>query len=585
MQFVFHLACADVLARRRTPRRVRRATPWPLLAGLLATLVALPAAAAHAAAHAGAHHAPKHRAAAAHRLVRHNAPPEPAESDADEAAEQPHVSIPSPDGGLPAPVVAALNRAHIPISSISVVVERLGDRLPIVGWNAGQAMQPASTMKVVTTYGGLSILGPDFRWRTSAFADGPVVNGELRGNLYIEGTGDPKLVPEQLIDLVERIHAAGIMTVSGDLVLDKSYFAANTRDAPPLDDDADAAYNVGPDPLLYAFNALTFSVSPSGGGRADVAVVPQLANLHIFNNVRVVRGACRGVNVASPRIVEHPGGTLDAVFSGTLSSRCGTESANRAVLTHTQFFAGGFLQLWQQTGGSVRGAIREAQVPQSARLIATHLGPPLSDVVHDINKFSNNVMARNLFLTMGAIGGRPPSDIPESSEVINRWLTRIGVPMPELVSDNGSGLSREARISAASLASLLQSAMNSPVAQPFTDSLPTVGVDGTMRNRLRNAGIAGRARIKTGTLGNVRAIAGYVAAENGQTYVVVSFINDPRSEAGRAAHDELLNWVYELAAPPAVTRRGVVRPDLPSSPPATPISPARPNSPLYPASR
>jgi len=117
--------------------------------------------------------------------------------------------------------------------------------------------------------------------------------------------------------------------------------------------------------------------------------------------------------------------------------------------------------------------------------------------------------------------------------------------MPELVLDNGCGLSREEHVSALSLASLLQAANASPVAQPFIDSLPVAGVDGTMRNRLTNASVGGNAHIKTGTLRDVRAIAGYVAAQTGETWIVVSLINDPHAEAAREAHDALLEWVYK----------------------------------------
>ncbi len=178
---------------------------------------------------------------------------------------------------LPQPVMAGLQRAHVPLSSISVVVEKVGDRTPILALNAGKPMMPASTMKLVTTYSGLSILGPDYRWRTSAYADGTLDgNGVLHGNLYIQGTGDPKLVPEELIDLVQKIHKAGINGIDGALVLDKRYFDPSTRDLPPFDDDATAPYNVGPDPLLYAFKSLSFTLTPSPDGKVAIDVLPAL---------------------------------------------------------------------------------------------------------------------------------------------------------------------------------------------------------------------------------------------------------------------------------------------------------------------
>ena len=452
-------------------------------------------------------------------------------------------------GPLPSAVEVALQRAGVPLSSMSVVVERVGDPDPVLALNAGQPMSPASTMKLVTTWSGLSILGVDYRWRTTAYADGTVENGVLHGNLYVRGTGDPKLVPEELIDLVQRIHQAGITSIQGNLVLDKQWFDASTRNLPSFDGDDAAPYNVGPDPLLYAFKSATFTLDPVPGAPVAISVLPALSQLQITDDLRPTNGPCRDLTRAlNPTITAVPNGIVDAVFSGDYPLRCGERSINIAMLDHTTFFAGGFLALWQQTGGTFQGGVREGPVPFAARLVATHHSPPLGDIVHDINKFSNNVMARNLFLTIGAAAGHPPATTAQSSKVIEKFLHAHALPMPELVLDNGSGLSRDEQISAASLAALLQAANASPVAQVFVASLPTVGVDGTMRHRLTNMPVAGSAQIKTGTLNNVRAIAGYVGAANGQSYVVVSFINDPHAQGARAAHDALLEWVY-LHAP------------------------------------
>ncbi|MFL6640074.1 MAG: D-alanyl-D-alanine carboxypeptidase/D-alanyl-D-alanine-endopeptidase [Paraburkholderia graminis] len=448
---------------------------------------------------------------------------------------------------LPQSVMIGLQRAHVPLSSISVVVEKVGDRTPIVALNAGKPMMPASTMKLVTTYAGLSILGPDYRWRTSAYSDGTIdANGVLHGNLYIQGTGDPKLVPEELIDLVEKIHKAGIRGIDGALVLDKRYFDPSTRDLPAFDDDANAPYNVGPDPLLYAFKSLSFTLTPSPDGTVAIDVLPALAQLQIDNQMRAVNGPCRGEAASvSPTVTPTPNGTVVASFSGDYSVRCGPRTINVAVLDHSAFFAGGFLALWQQTGGTFSGTTREGAVPVGAKLVATHQGPILSDVVRDINKFSNNTMARNLFLSIGAAEEKPPATPAKSARAIEAFLRRDSIDMEYLTLDNGSGLSRDEHITALSLADLLQRANASPVAQVFVQSLPIAGVDGTMRNRLTNQGAGGNAQIKTGTLRDVRAIAGYVASADGNSYVVVSFINDPHSEAARAAHDALLEWVYQ----------------------------------------
>jgi len=445
---------------------------------------------------------------------------------------------------LPPSVMHGLEEAHVPLSSVSVVIEKIGDHQPSVAVNAGQPMMPASTMKLVTTWTGLSMLGADYRWKTSAYTDGTVdASGTLHGTLYIKGTGDPKLVPEELIDLVQKIHAAGITHIDGALVLDKTDFDPSTRDLPPFDDDTDAAYNVGPDPLMYSFKSVSFTFTPSHSG-VSIDVTPPEAQWQIDNRMRARGGRCGGF-LPTPQITPGTNGVVTASFDGAYAMHCGARTISMAApVDHSTFFEDGFLGLWEQSGGTFNGAVHDGVVPPNARLVAVHDSPPLADIVHDINKFSNNVMARNLFLTIGAVASKSPSTTAKAAAAVKAYLLRNGLNMPELVLDNGCGLSREEHVSALSLANLLQVANASPVAQPFIDSLPVPGVDGTMRHRLTNTGVDGNAHIKTGTLRDVRAIAGYVAAKDGQTWIVVSLINDPRASGARAAHDALLDWVY-----------------------------------------
>ncbi|CAJ0795412.1 D-alanyl-D-alanine carboxypeptidase DacC [Ralstonia condita] len=453
--------------------------------------------------------------------------------------------------GLPANVALAFARAHIPLDAVSVFVVRTGSATPILEWNADVGMNPASTMKLLTTFAGLDLLGPDFRWKTSAYADNEPLNGTLSGNLYLRGQGDPKLVPEELIKLVNDVRRAGVDELAGNIVLDRTYFEDGLSEAPPLDGDSARAYNVAPDALLYSFKTLTFTLAPDAGhGAVNIDVSPPLAQLQIDNRLRVTHGGCGNWKTASdPNITTQTDGHVLASFDGRYAAACGERVFNIAALTHADFIWGGFLALWQQAGGTVRftPGLREGKVPRRAVLLATHYGPTLAEVVHDIDKYSNNVMARQLFLTIGAEVGRKPASVQQTTDVINRWLAKQNLAMPELVLENGSGLSRIERISARNMGRLLQQADANPNSGVLRDALPVVGVDGTMRNRLTRAGIAGNAEIKTGTLNDVRAIAGYVEGENGERFVVVSMINHPNASAGQAAHDALLQWIYQGA--------------------------------------
>ncbi|MBL8488981.1 MAG: D-alanyl-D-alanine carboxypeptidase, partial [Rhodocyclaceae bacterium] len=168
----------------------------------------------------------------------------------------------------------------------------------------------------------------------------------------------------------------------------------------------------------------------------------------------------------------------------------------------------------------------------------------LADVVRDINKFSNNVMARQLFLTLGANGGGPAT-ADRAEAAIKAWLEAKNLRMPELVLENGSGLSRRERMSADSLARLLAAAWKSPVMPEFISSLPLTAVDGTMQRRLKTNAVAGQAHIKTGTLEGVKTMAGYVLDRAGRRQIVVLLVNHPNAAAAQPAQDALLQWVYE----------------------------------------
>jgi D-alanyl-D-alanine carboxypeptidase/D-alanyl-D-alanine-endopeptidase (penicillin-binding protein 4) len=440
---------------------------------------------------------------------------------------------------LPPAVASAFRAAQVPERAVGIVVRPVGAESAALALNAQTPMNPASTMKLVTTYAGLHILGPAYTWRTEVFAGGALRRDVLEGALHIRGGGDPKLVIENLWLLVNRVRGYGLRELRGDVVLDKSAFELSPLDGASFDANELRPYNAGPDALLVNFKAITFGFVPDFETRtARVVVTPLLAGMAVPPPVRLVDGPCgdwRG------RLASDFADPLAPQFRGGYPASCGERVWPVSVLSHAADFEAVFRALWQAAGGTWVGRVREGAVPADARRIAVHESEALGEVIRDINKHSNNVMARQLLLTIAAETAGRPGNAARGAVAVRAGLAARGLDLPDLLMENGSGLSRTERISADSLARLLQHAFAGPWMPEFMSSLPIVGLDGTMKNR---NGAAGSAHIKTGLLSDVRAIAGYVLAASGKRYAVVVLVNHPNARDTQPALDALLEWVY-----------------------------------------
>ncbi|MCF8178560.1 MAG: D-alanyl-D-alanine carboxypeptidase/D-alanyl-D-alanine-endopeptidase [Sulfuritalea sp.] len=453
-------------------------------------------------------------------------------------------------GELPATVAQALKDAGIPVASASIWLQEVDAEKPRLAWNEREAMNPASTMKLVTTYAALDLLGPAYAWKTEAFAHGVVNDGVLAGDLYLRGGGDPKLTYEQFGRLLRQIRGRGIREIRGDLVLDRSAFSISQVDPGKFDAKPMRPYNVAPDALLLNFKATTLQLIPDPAKNAVAVIVePVSANLDVLNKISLGNGkVCGDWRERLRADVFSRSEMTRIVLTGVFSEACGERYWNMAVQDHPPYVLGVFRQLWTELGGTFSGGLREGGVPDEALAIAVLPSPTLAEVVRDTNKFSNNVMARQIFLTLGMESGQRPATPEGSDAAIRSWLDARGIAIPELELENGSGLSRRERISAGSLGRLLQAAWKSSVMPELMSSLPVAAVDGTMRKRLKKNGIAGQAHIKTGSLDGVRAIAGYVLDTNGRRWIVVFFVNHANAGNAQAAQDALLDWVYEQGA-------------------------------------
>ena len=456
---------------------------------------------------------------------------------------------------LPADIEAALARVKVPKEAVTMLVVDAQGRAPArLSHRATVPMNPASVMKLVTTYAALDLLGPAFSWTTPVFVEGAVRDGTLFGNLYIKGQGDPKLVSERLWLLLRRVQGLGVKNIAGDIVLDRSAFETVEVDAALFDGEPLRPYNAAPDALLLNFKAVVMTFVPDRTANlAQVQYEPPLAGVQMQATVPLSGGECGDYRSA----LKADFSNADAIkFAGTFPMSCGEKVWATAYADPKSYAVRAIEGMWREMGGKLAGSVRDGRVPPNlAKPVFEVSSPPLPEVIRDINKYSNNVMAQQLFLTLSlpprAAGGaaRPASGAPEaatlaaSREVVQRWWkATIGTDdAPTL--DNGSGLSRSDRITAQALARLLQSAYASPVMPELMSSLPITGVDGTLRRSRSKA--QGSAHLKSGTLRDVVGVAGYVLAASGRRYVLVMLINQPGAPGARAAIDAVLDWTMK----------------------------------------
>ena len=477
---------------------------------------------------------------------------------------------------VPQSVMKSLERNQIPKDAVSISVLEIESARQgkntfknILDWRAGEPMNPASTMKILTTLAGLDILGPQYRWRTNLYTDGTIRQGTLKGNLYLQGTGDPKLIPEELSKLMKSLQALGIQKIDGNLFFDRSAYATSVMEHNTIDGESLRSYNVPPDPLLYSFRTLSFQLGKSRTADfIDISYSPALSQLKVDNQMQLVDRPCDNwkSNIRfnlDPEVVSKTDKLLLAQFSGVFPSSCKDVNYNVVALDANTFLTQGFTAAWELAGGTWAKAPtgKDGVVPLAAKLLLQFEGINLANDVQDINKYSNNVMARQLLLTLALEKMGKPATTANGDAVIQSWLKQNGMEFSGLVIENGSGLSRNEAISAGQMNQLLLTARNLPVGDIFYNSLPIAGTDGTMRNRLMtqlrkflHLKKKPEARIKTGSLADVRAISGYVISKSGKMYAVSSFINHPNAWKGLEAHDQLLSWLLEDGPEPKHAR-------------------------------
>jgi D-alanyl-D-alanine carboxypeptidase/D-alanyl-D-alanine-endopeptidase (penicillin-binding protein 4) len=389
---------------------------------------------------------------------------------------------------LPDSIAASLRLRGLAEQNMGVYVRPVNGGQPILTAYSDTPRNPASTMKLVTTYTALGVLGGDYRWPTEIYTTGNLAGDTLQGDVIIKGYGDPDFRESGFRELLQALRARGIRNIAGNFVIDKTYF--NVQNQGTIDGAEGAAYNAEPEALLYGEWGSCYNM-PGKAGQ--------------------VQRICR----LAPRNARDLNANLFADF----------------------------WRIWNaEMGGNLGGGLQIGAAPQGAQLVQTHHSAPLREIIKEINKDSNNVMARQVLLSVGAKQLGAPGTTQKGAAAVGQWLESRGLRFSNLRIENGSGLSRSERISAREMGEMLVDIYNSPYRSDMLNSMATIGMEGTVKKRMTN--LAGRGKFKTGTLKNVKALAGFITAANGLPYVVSILHNDPRAPGARDIHDDLVEWVY-----------------------------------------
>lgn len=449
---------------------------------------------------------------------------------------------------LPPAFTAALKQAGIPPGRVAVVVQPLESAEPLLSHNAEAAMNPASVMKLVTSFAALNRLGPGYMWTTDVWADGTLADGVLNGDLIVKGYGDPGLTLERMWLLQRELRARGVRHIRGNLVLDTSHFDLPAIDPGAFDGEPLELYNAPPGALVANFNATTLRLKP---GARDVLIVPDIALPGVTLRSRLAldeRTECNGWKDAiAPSMPDATAPVLE--MSGRYARGCGEQALSLSLFEPAATFDFIFRGLWAESGGTLSGATVAGRAP-SAEPLLKFASEPLTTTLVRLNKYSNNLMTRNLFLTLGAQAYGAPATLEKGANAVRETLIAQGVPVDKLVLENGAGLSRIERVNAALLNALLRAAYRSPLFAEFESALPIAALDGTLKRRFNGSAVTGNAHLKTGTLRDASALAGYVVAASGQRVSFVMLVNHANASRSGAAQRALLEWVYFL--PPAL---------------------------------
>ncbi len=442
---------------------------------------------------------------------------------------------------IPFDLKEQLNAIHLNKNNYSIFVKPISTRRPIVSWYAHKKRTPASVIKILTTYASLMALGYDYRWKTNFYYTGTIRRGILRGDLIVKAGGDPTLKTSDVNSIVRKLKNHGIKRITGNIILDKSIFRISSRNNSGFDKNRYSPYNAMPDALMFNQRKSTVCISPKRGKIYTTKDIPDLS-YRVINKMRITNGSCRGSR-SWPRVSIK---NRSMIFSGKISKHCGTRKVCKVVTKPHLSFYYTLKDKIKKSGIKYSGKMKLKRTPKSAKYLFSHLSKPLEKIISITAKKSNNLFARQIMLTLGVKEYGKAGTLQKGRNAVERILNRHHIlERGKTFIENGSGLSRISKITAQSLANLLQDAYQN-YGTRWMETLSIAGIDGTIHNRFKYSTVFGRAWMKTGTIKGVSNIAGYVEGASGELYIVVVLVNDRYSRRyGHRLANTVIEWVAD----------------------------------------
>ncbi len=441
---------------------------------------------------------------------------------------------------LPAPVLRAMHKQKVLAKNISVSVDPVDGNGLKLNFNDKIPRTPASIEKIVVSALALDILGPARVWKTQALSEAEIENGALKGDLYLMGKGDPTFTAERFWLLLDNLRARGIKDIQGDVYIDRSFFKLPKHNPFSFDGEGNRPYNLGADATLINYRSQIIQIRPDKEkGVAYLYPSPRINGVHIPESIPLSQEPCGKWRKQIQPDFSNPKAPK---FLGKFPLRCGKKDFIYTSMTENAYAETVFKSFWRQAGGKWNGKLKTGKAPEESIELAVNYSLPLSQILHYLNKYSNNQIARQLFLTVGKTEKGESKTLSKSRTRVETLKKELNIAGNELYVDNGSGLSRNSKMSTRAGNAILLSMWDSPNMAEFMASLPISGVDGTMRKRKVATGYA---HIKTGYIANTRSIAGFVRGKSGKFYAVTAIVNGPEALGSLPVLDAVINWIYQ----------------------------------------